>query len=452
MGEVITYAVIYVIECAIAWLYSTRIFALRHPARVAVLLFGVGYLLQFLAVQLWDDLLVNFIGFFTVNALLLMLCFACSRPAALLHSALLSFVMGAAEIVTALALTPFTNYFGASMYSLSALIALTVISKLLYFVAAMCMTLLLRRGSDAPPRDPFAMLLLSALPLATAIVVIAFVYVGCTAPLTPLTEWLMVASMVALLAVDVLVLVIYNNIRRISQENTRLQLISQKDEAEARMYRLLQTQYDAQRVLIHDIRHHHRLLEEMLRQQQYSRAADYLQMLNRLPAVQKRAVFCSSPVLNTILQQHSEQCIAAGVQLHCQVASGCVEQLSPLDMTALFGNLLSNACRAAAASQEKYIDLEVGPAPTGDAVITLANSCDTPPLPGKNGLFRTDREADDIHGIGLSSIARVVDACSGTMQLRYDAAEKAVHTLITLSAGPGTATRVSREAPQYERG
>ncbi len=282
VDKMICMAFVYVIEAIIAWLYAAHLYEPRRRSAFVAALYAAGHLLLFVIYCLWNITVINTFSFFIVTALLTWFCFSCSPWAAALHSAILSFVMTAAEILVGLMLSTFMGNFATILENFASFVALCAASKLLYYLFVMAIAHLFRPQQDRE-RDPVMAVLLSALPLATLLVADTVIYVGKAAALEPLTAWLMAASVLALTLVDLLVLVIYMRIRRITRENARLALITQKDEADARMYRLLQERYGAQRVLIHDIRHHHRLLEDMLRQQQYGQAADYLHRLGSLP-------------------------------------------------------------------------------------------------------------------------------------------------------------------------
>src|SRR5699024_6346968 len=95
-------------------------------------------------------------------------------------------------------------------------------------------------------------------------------------------------------------------IQVINNKYTSLLLQQQKDQANSDYYAALQDQYDRQRVLIHDLRHHLEAIKGLATEQDGHVVVKYVEEMEQLPALQKRTRFCSDPVLNAILMRCDE--------------------------------------------------------------------------------------------------------------------------------------------------
>lgn len=99
-------------------------------------------------------------------------------------------------------------------------------------------------------------------------------------------------------------------------------------------------------------------------------------------------------------------------------------------VTALYGNLLSNAMESADMSKERIIELSI----TKDYVqhttlVSIENSCDRPPIQDHDGGFFTQK-TNGIHGVGLKSINRIMRKYNGISKAYYNVAEQRFHCII----------------------
>ena len=105
-------------------------------------------------------------------------------------------------------------------------------------------------------------------------------------------------------------------------------------------------------------------------------------------------------------------------------------------MTALFGNLLDNALEAVLLAQkasvpttdskELFIELNVEHRDNSAfTIVTLVNSCMTKPVSTASGRLRSGK-GDKQHGLGMSSVERVVHAYDGKMEIFYNEEKKYV--------------------------
>ena len=139
-------------------------------------------------------------------------------------------------------------------------------------------------------------------------------------------------------------------------------------------------------------------------------------------------------MLNAILVWYADQCRQNGITYHCDVRADCVSFLDPNSITALFGNLLSNAFEAACLSAGRSIELSVAKNPVGGVTLSIVNSCDSEPPKDRNGSLKTTKKDTEHHGLGLKSVNKVIQQYGGFSTLYYDAAEKTFHCIIHFPA------------------
>ena len=377
-----------------------------------------------------DSVILNVGSFFVINAILLAINYSCEVKSAILHAAFLTLLMSIAEILVNLLITVIVDDYTAYTYSMSAFVSLVGFSKLLYFLLTILAARLFKPHKNWN-EEPSQIVLLCFMPLVSVVIIVTFIYIGITGQLTSLTEVLVSVSVVALLLVNIIVLFIYNRIQSMDRENAALQMSRLRDQADAEYYGMLQQQYDGQRILIHDIKKHLSVINSMAEEGNSQRIVGYISELENLPEFKRKARLCNEPILNMVLLRYSEYCAEHDIDFSCDVRSDGVSFMDAISITALFGNLLSNAVEAAEKSSEKMIELSViKNMEQNNVLVSLINSCDTAPVKDSSGNLTTRKDRSKGHGYGTKSISRVVTKFGGRLEMQYDETAHEFHSII----------------------
>lgn len=431
MKETICYAVLYIIEALIAWRYFDYLFNTKRSKSTVVITFALGYALLFL-VYMKDSFWPNLAFCLIVNAVLLMINYDCKIFTVILHVAYLCLIMIITEFLTMLALTAVFDDFSAYRYNFVALISVSSLSKLLYFVTMEISARYLWSHNQASSNSNLV-LLFCLLPITSGIVIVAYMCIARTTALSLFTEVMMATSTLFLLFSNILSFILLDNLQKVNQENLSMQLMLQKEQADTDYYAMLQTQYDQQRILIYDIKNHAQIIRSLIREHQGDELENYLDHFESLPELRQKMRLCDNHVCNLLLLQFLGQCREAGVSLHHDIRGQSISFLDPTDITALFGNLLSNALEAAKQSEKKTIEISTRcQKDQGVTLVVVKNSCDQPPARGSDGQYLTRKPDKANHGIGLKSIRRIAKKYKGDLELYYDPEQKLFHTIILL--------------------
>lgn len=425
--ERICFALVYMAEAATAWLYFEQLFVRKQRQAVVFIVTVACYSLLF-ALSLVDKLAVNAVSFFIANIIVLSLCYRCEKKGCIFHSAYLTFTMIGAEIIFTLLISSVVDIYT----NFTVLVTLGVCSKLLYFLVAMVSARIFT-PHKAEIKDPHFLILLCTLPLASMLVAATIVFVVMSCELIYWMELLMGASVLSLLAVNIFVLIIYNHIQRMNEENVQLQLATMRDAASLEYYSMLFQQYDNQRIMIHDINNHFSILDTLSKDGDHDGVQRYLEQLRCMPEFKTKMRLCQDNILNMMLVRLSEQCASTGITFACNIQTERYTYIDASSMTALFGNLFSNAFESALSSLEKYIDFSISLNESSSIlVISIDNSCDSPPVQGINGTFLTQKVDKEKHGIGTKSIERIVKKYNGTSKMYYLDENKSFHCVINI--------------------
>ena len=428
-GEKLIYALVYAAEALIAWQYFEQLFERKASLVSAVVGFVIGYGALF-ALSFYGNIAVNAFAFLVCNGILAAGIYRRPVKASLLHAAFLTAAMMISEMLPAQLVSAAIGDYSAYKYNMTVLLTMSASSKLLYF---MCMIVAERLlGPDlSSSGGPAVLLTLCSVPLVSTLVSFTIAYISILYNFRGLAGILSSVSVFGLLYVNILILLAYRKIQVMDDERLALQMSAMRDEANAEYYKMLQTQYDNQRILVHDMKNHLNTISGLALDAGACQVSEYIGRLGELSHFGRTVRYCDEPILNMVLLRYSEYCKERGISFSCDVRPGSVKGMDAVSITALFGNLLSNAVEAAGKSIEKLIDLSSTVKADGRTVISVVNSCDTPPEYDGAGRLKTAKGGKS-HGYGVKSIERTLKACGGSWITYYEDSERRFHAVITL--------------------
>lgn len=430
MWALICYAFVLTSEGITAWSYFEQVFERKGSRKVEIWMFILGYALLFVLSQ-FKNVLVNTLAFLFVNLILLFSNFACKKLIGIIQVAFLTVVMGGTEVLAGNLMSCLSHDFKAYQYDISVMIPLSVLSCLLYFFVMQIIAKLIKPAKDGT--DTSTVFLLSILPVVSVLITMTIAYISITTRIKPIVGILMAISVIALLMVNILVTVVYNHIQKMYNDRLELELIAQKAKMDTENYKILENQYENQRVLIHDIRGHMQVMRGLLESKNYDELENYLLDMERDPALQKIARLCDNTVLNVILVHHASICKSLGIDVDFDIRQHSVDFISAHDITAIFDNLLTNAEEAAKNTSEKYIKLSATQQGETGMLITIINSCNSAPDMDEDGNIKTKKKDKEHHGVGLKSVKQAVQRYHGVSRMYYSNEENRFHSVIHLT-------------------
>ncbi|MBQ7345417.1 MAG: GHKL domain-containing protein [Oscillospiraceae bacterium] len=416
----------FLVTGTISWLYCEYLFTRKIPLGVSLIYFCISYLaLAGIGVSFLGWLLI--IPFLGMNFFLLWKTYDCATKTALLHSAFLAFIMVFSEEMAGLGVSILTGSEAPEPFI--PYTSMILLSKLSYLVLSM-----LGARSFTPHKqsyqEPKMMPLFCSLPLLSALVVVTILSIGKAHSLSPQAELMLSICEMTLLVVNLIFFVLYNHLQKAHAANLELHLSIQKEQTDAAYYQILQERSDDQKILIHDIKNHLITLQDMAQRGKNHEISSYIAQLDDFLAPKTQTRLCSDPTLNMLLLHTQEACISKHIQLECDVRAGTTSFMDATSITALFGNLLSNALEGADSSAGRTIELRVTRSPEQGVVIRIVNDCDVEPEKDMFGRLITKKRDPRSHGVGLKSIERIVQRYGGIQTMYYDSEEHRFHHVI----------------------
>lgn len=431
MEEIICYTLIFIAEAIIAWLYYEHLYEPRKNASFQILSYGGCYTIL-LAIFFLRNVALNAILLCIANSFLARINYSCSIKISILHGIFLTFVLTGTELLTNLLIVGLGQDFSAYIYDFNVLIAMAIISKLLYLAIALLGAKLFKAKSLSSV-NPKLTVIFVLLPLFSVTAAVLIIYLGLSSEMTRVSSIMMLFTVFSLLVVNLLFMILHKYWQKANEEQFLLQLGIQKERADVAYYSALQEQFENQRILIHDIKSHLRIIDELAKRDRSTEISDYIYNLAQDLLPSTYAKLCDDPILNMILLQYRSNCDEHNVEFKYDIREGATVFMDAPSITTLYGNLLSNAFEAACCTEARQMEISViKNSEQSFVVITVTNSCDQVPIPNRNGFFQTTKTNEAVHGIGLKSINRVVKLYNGVSYAYYDEDSRKFHHVIQI--------------------
>ncbi|MCR4674536.1 MAG: GHKL domain-containing protein [Lachnospiraceae bacterium] len=179
-------------------------------------------------------------------------------------------------------------------------------------------------------------------------------------------------------------------------------------------YEVLEKSMEVVNIKYHDLKHQIALLKEGLSNK--DEAMDYLNKMEDEIRIYEAQNKTGNKVLDTILTAKSVYCQNHWIDLTCVAEGEALNFIDPMDLSALFGNLLDNAIESVEkieSKEKRLIHLAVSHQ-KGFVKIRLENRYEKEPTI-KNGKVVTSKSDKRYHGYGLKSIEKTVKKYGGSV-------------------------------------
>ena len=426
-------AMVHIAEALTVHSYAEYLFTSKKSKLQTSLTFFLGYSILYMIIMMWSNVALNVFSFVIVVAGILYTVYSCGLISSLFHAAVIAAFMSVSEVFANIIISLFTEDFSAYLHSVSVLTTFCVISKMIFMVFCFIGTRLFT-PRKAGATENRSMLSLCVLPIASCIVSYIVFYILLSAEFPNSVQIAASVCMGILLFANIYTISIYSNIEKVNSDNLSMKLALQKDESDAEYYKMLQEQYDRQRILIHDVKNHMQIVDHLAAEGRTEDIQKYLAEWGFDKGFQKQTRYCDNGILNIIVSRFAQVCEESGINFYCDIRDQSVSFIDDIDISALFGNLLSNAFEAAKESAEKVIELNIELKPTQKmSVIRVMNSCDEKPEKTGDGFLISRKKDKGNHGLGQKSIARIVEKYKGQADNYYDDENKQFDWVIVLS-------------------
>ena len=293
-------------------------------------------------------------------------------------------------------------------------ILVACISKLLYFLCSILLAQLVQREKMRIrfPKVyyvyPFAVI--------SPLLLLWQLYVSVEIP----SYYLFLFSLICLFLLLSVILLFVSYQSTVQKENTIrfLQSEAEKVETDQRYYSVLEKQNENLRIYAHDMKKHLNAIRAL---NQDAQIDSYLDQMSERLREYSQIGNSGNRMLDIICSKYAAECETKQIELHTDFRTANFTYIEDYDLVTVFGNLLDNAVEAAEKAEERYITVQTAQKNTYDVVV-IKNSCAVPPHT-ENRELQTTKARRELHGLGLKSVAAVLQKYGGDYDWCFDSAK-----------------------------
>lgn len=424
------FIICYICEAFTYWQYCNRLFNVKasRTKQFAVILslYSIHYAIFTLHILILNDIL-----FIVINFLIIALLYDTSISNAAFHSMLSSVLMIASEYVVMGLFNNIITHFYVHA-NLSALIAASILSKLLYFVILFGIAHFLSGNKQANMPFNLELHLLILVPSVSVLMILTLTLLTYQADLSRGLQILVSICSFCILALNILVWYLNDCAQRKREETAKLYLLARQQNYYTEYYKSLLSQTKERNLLIHDIKKHLQAIAHYNQEKNSEKIAEYISSLLSMDSLKASIVYCDNHLLNAIINHYVNLCNDKEIDFIIDIRHKTLQNISDSDLTSLMCNLLDNAMSAAVACGNSHIQLKISQKEnTSYTMISLENSCNKNPF-SANGQLLTAKPDTGFHGFGLEIIKQITKKYGGEISMYHDDADNTFHTNILI--------------------
>lgn len=397
--------------------YADTLFYRKRNKYVCYGIIAAGYLIHFVTCIL-GNVAANIITQIVITYICLQVCYHVTIKTSLFQSVMLMAIMFADEcIVIAI---PYLNItFQPLEYSPQQSFILTIISRFIYMIEIMYLSRIFSKKQKGYES------------LSVTLVSIPIMSIVMTWLLMLVKTNLMSYLCILIVGINIVVFAIDQKLFRKEIETAALKAEAEKDSLDYEEYILLSEKYEQIRIIRHDINEHLSILNVLI-DENPEHAKEYLKEIKNKEESAQYVRFSKNKMLNILLSKKKAECVNKGIEFVIEPIQADLNFIGNMDIVTLFSNLINNSIESSMRSELKQIFMSISTINENFVVIKMDNSCDVKPVV-INSKLRTLKENENLHGIGMSSIRRVVKEYNGDIKWSYNDTEKFFNTTIIIN-------------------
>ena len=412
----------------IAFIFISYNYDKKRSKTINILFIGFFiFLAGALILKFVNNEILNLVVFFILNLLFFIICFKIKIKEAVIYSILLDAVMFGAEMI-ALFFSSYVMKFPTNAYktNLATFYILTIISKIIYFAVTQFIAFIINK-LKFKSNNSTRFIPLFIFPFISIAISVLFLRMSFVNNYDNRYNISFIILNVIMIIACIYVFIYYQRLAKSDAYLNELQTENKLLEINNDYIEVLKHQNNEMRMLFHDTKNHLNAIHNLNTNPEID---EYLnKMISNLKSYSS---ICHSGnhMLDVIISKYATECEIKNISFSFDVCVTNLKYVKNNDLVTILSNALDNAIEATEKSSNKTINFATDHINTYD-VITITNSCDTPPKIKGNDLETTKKNKIN-HGLGIKSIQKVLKQYNGDCQWEYDKDKKKFTLMISL--------------------
>ncbi|MFI3326295.1 MAG: GHKL domain-containing protein [Clostridia bacterium] len=418
------------IEGLILFKYLSTLFYPKYSNKITAICLILGFAIHSITYSS-DTVILNS----TINIILVFLIckllFKTNIKDSIIHTTIVTLVLAASEIILIMCFNLMYNDMSVYISNPAVGTCLIIISKFLYFITMLSIL----NFYPAKESDEFTISTQWSIwltPLATFIMYMIFMNVLFCEELNHFLEISITIICIIFLIANILIFIADTRFKKLNHQYLETQKTLQREIIDKQFYSLLDEQNENQRILIHDIRKHLRIIDDLVNEKSFDDIKNYIKELEKNPVLQTNIKFSENHILSLVLSRYHQMFLNNKINANFMVMPHSIDFIEDNDLTSLFGNLLDNSYEAALNCEGSFVDLSIRYDDLQKVTtINIVNTYKTAPVQ-INDEFQTIKKDKTAHGYGIKSIINVVEKYNGFYKFYSDDKNKTFHCVIIM--------------------
>jgi two-component system, LytTR family, sensor histidine kinase AgrC len=225
------------------------------------------------------------------------------------------------------------------------------------------------------------------------------------------THYIMMLMATISAMLSLAIIYFFEYVSKANKLENEITLIQQQAEMQYNYYHQLEVKYEQSQNIMHDIKNHIGLLEQLYKSESNEIGLSYTQKMYAKINELAMKFKSQNRILDIIVNDKIKLCEISGIEFTYAVENFDINFINEIDITTIFANLLDNAIEACERIREGEKSIELRIFRFHDMlIINIINSVATPPLLQNDKFISSKKEHQ---AIGLSNVKRTVNKYSG---------------------------------------
>lgn len=215
---------------------------------------------------------------------------------------------------------------------------------------------------------------------------------------------------------NIAILYIVTVVEKATKQEQEMVLLKQQISLQTDNYNTLQKNYSSQRKATHEFERHIQVLQDLMIQQQFSTAQEYVRQLQNNRILHVFSIHSNHPVIDVILNQKHQVAQEYNIKMHVQMNDLSALAIQTDALVVLLSNLLDNAIEAC---QRMDTRGEIHCSLLLDEGLYLAIRNTSLPVEIINGEIASSKSEQTEHGYGLPAVRYILEKLCAEYTFEY---------------------------------
>lgn len=217
---------------------------------------------------------------------------------------------------------------------------------------------------------------------------------------------------------NIAILFLLERMEYAASEREQLLMLNQQIQLQSKNMTSASELYSAQRKKVHDFRAHLNILNQLMKNQEYSAAEEYLEKITEQQTDRLFLVNTHHPILDALFNTKAAEATQKKISIDFEVNDLSNLPFDASDIVVLLSNLLDNAIEACQRYDKGDKTIHVMAVAQQDFFISVRNTSE--PVTIINSSIPTTKPEPQLHGFGLANIRLILEKYSGEYTMFYE--------------------------------